>query len=93
MATSSFSVGQALGVLLAAFARIVGGEDELYFFKAEDPSVNVLLQVSERTQNDVVSLARQLELNRLLRAVDEFLVSALQQTPGGEVRPYRRSQK
>ena len=60
MATSSFSVGQALGVLLAAFTRIVGGEDELHFFKAEDPSVNVLLQVSERTQNDVVSLARQL---------------------------------
>lgn len=54
----------AVGVGRAAVARVEGGQDDLNLVELEQVLVDGLLELGERAQNDVVSLAWELELDR-----------------------------
>lgn len=52
-----------------ARARVVGREHDFDVVELQKPSVDLLLQLGERAQDDVVGLWRQLQLDLLFRPV------------------------
>lgn len=60
-------VRESFFVQLTARARVVGREHDFDIVELQQPTVDLLLQLGERAQDDVVGLWRQLQLDLLFR--------------------------